>query len=312
MNRFDGRVAIVTGAGGGLGHQYARLLAARGAKVLVNDLGGTFDGQGSDQGYAEAGARAIRDDGGIAEANHDSVATPAGAKSIVAEAIDRWGTVDILVNNAGIVSAHDPLPGVTDEQWRNDLSVSAGGTFHMCREVWQRMLDQDYGRIVNTVSSSLFGMGSSVPYPAAKGAVLGITRGLASAAKAQGRNVAVNAIMPVAASRMTALMGPVVEAAMQQRFPASAVAPVVGLLAHESVSCNGEVFSAGGGGFARVFLGVSAGYRGSDPDWTIEDVAGALDQAMDVGSFAIPSDAMAEAEMYESSVPWDGFRAYIA
>lgn len=310
-NRFDDKVAIVTGAGGGLGRQYAQLLAARGAKVLVNDLGGTFDGQGNDESYAEAAARSIRELGGTAEANHDSVATSEGAGSIVADALGRWGRVDILINNAGIVSAHDPLPGVTDKQWSDDLAVSAGGAFFMCRQVWQQMLERDYGRIVNTVSASIFGMGSSVPYPAAKGAVLGITRGLASAARAQSKNVAVNAVMPVAASRMTALMGPVIEDAMQQSFPAEAVAPVVALLAHESAPCNGEVFSVGGGGFARVFLGVSAGYRGTDKSWTIEDAAAHFSDAMDLDSYTIPVDSMAEAALYDSNVDWDAFRAYI-
>lgn len=311
QNRFDGKVAIVTGAGGGLGRQYAQLLASRGAKVLVNDLGGTFDGQGSDESYAETAARRLRELGGTAEANHDTVATAEGARSIVTDALNRWGQVDILVNNAGIVSAHDPLPDVTDKQWNDDLAVSAGGTFFMCREVWQQMLDRDYGRIVNTVSASIFGMGSSVPYPAAKGAVLGITRGLASAARAQSKNVAVNAVMPVAASRMTALMGSEIEEVMKRNFPTEAVAPVVGLLAHESAPCNGEVFTAGGGGFARVFLGVSTGYRGTDKAWTIEDVATHFPAAMDLESFSAPADSMAEAALYDSDVDWNAFRAYV-
>jgi NAD(P)-dependent dehydrogenase (short-subunit alcohol dehydrogenase family) len=182
--RFDDKVAIVTGAGGGLGKAYAKLLAARGAKVLVNDLGGNFQGEGKDSGYAESAAREIRDAGGMAEANGDTVATPAGAAAIVGDAVKRWGRVDILVNNAGIVSASGTLATVTDEQWDNDMAVSASGTFYLCRAVWDGMLERNFGRIVNISSGSWFGMGSAVPYPAAKGAVWAMTRGLASATRA--------------------------------------------------------------------------------------------------------------------------------
>ncbi len=228
--RFEGRVAIVTGAGGGLGRAYATALAQRGAKVLVNDLGGDFQGQGTDAGYAAQSAQAIRDLGGIAEANSDTVATPEGARAIVADAMARWGQVDILVNNAGIVSGAGSLDTITDEQWANDLAVSASGTFYLCRELWKPMQERDYGRIVNVASGSWFGMGSGVPYPAAKGAVWAMTRALASATTAQGRNIRINAIMPIASSRMTVLMGEAIDSIMRRDFPPSAVAPVVALL----------------------------------------------------------------------------------
>jgi NAD(P)-dependent dehydrogenase (short-subunit alcohol dehydrogenase family) len=309
--RFDGRVAIVTGAGGGLGKAYATLLAERGAKVLINDLGSDYTGEGANAGYAAASAEEIRAKGGIAHANGDSVATSDGANAIVADAMNRWGQVDILVNNAGIVSGSDPLEGLTDEQWDKDMAVSASGTFYLCRAVWAHMKERDYGRIVNVCSGSWFGMGSGVPYPAAKGAVWAMTRALASATNALGKNIRVNAIMPIANSRMTALMGEAIDSIMQRDFPARAVAPVVGLLTHDEAPCNGEMFSVGGGGFARVFAGVSPGYRGTDKDWSIEDAASHFEEATRIEGFTIPADSMSEAEEYSSAVPWDAFRAFI-
>lgn len=309
--RFDDKVAIVTGAGGGLGKAYATLLASRGAKVLVNDLGGNFAGEGADRTYAAASAEEIRASGGIAEANGDSVATSEGARAIVADAMGRWGRVDILINNAGIVSAAGAIATVTDEQWANDLAVSASGTFYLCREVWEGMKARNYGRIVNVASGSWFGMGSGVPYPAAKGAVWAMTRALASASAAHGWDLKVNAIMPIAGSRMTELMGPDINGLMQRDFPARAVAPVVGMLAHENAPANGEMFSVGGGGYARVFAGVTAGYRATDKDWTVEDALANFDAAYDPAHFSIPAGSMDEAELYQSDVPWDVFRQFI-
>lgn len=310
--RFDGKVAIVTGAGGGLGKAYATLLAARGAKVLVNDLGGDHVGEGRDASYAEVAAAEIRAKGGIAEANGDNVATSVGAEAIVNDALSRWGRVDILVNNAGIVSGSGPLPTITDGQWEKDMAVSASGTFYMCRAVWEGMNDRNYGRIVNVSSGSWFGMGSGLPYPAAKGAVWAMTRALASATNETKKNIKVNAIMPIAGSRMTALMGPEIDAVMQRDFPPHAVAPVVGLLAHENAPCNGEMFSVSGGGFARVLVAVAEGYRATDKNWTIEDAACNFDKAMDVSRYHIPADSMDDAELYTSDVPWSAFRAFIA
>jgi len=310
--RFDGKVAIVTGAGGGLGKAYAKLLAERGAKVLVNDLGGDFTGQGSDPGYARAAAAEIRAAGGIAEANTDSVAETKGAHAIVQQALDTWGGVDILVNNAGVVTSNGSLDMVTDENYATDMSVAAGGTFRMMRAVWKHMMDKNYGRIVNVASGSFFGMGSAVPYPAAKGAVIGMTRGAAVATNFLKKDVKVNVIMPISWSRMTTLMGPEIESAMQRDFPPQRVAPVVAWLAHADVPCNGEILAVGGGHFARVFVGETQGYLSPNRDLSIEEVRDHFTQAMQIEPFTIPKDAMEEAGLHESSVDWNAFYQFIA
>ncbi len=309
MNKlcFDNKVAIVTGAGGGLGRAYAMLLAQRGAKVLVNDLGCDPTGKGADKSPARKVADEICAAGGIAEADGRSVADTASANAIVQRATDLWGGVDILVNNAGIVTSVGTLDQVTDANYDTDMGVAAGGTFRLARAVWRHMWDKNYGRIVNVTSGSLFGMGSAVPYPAAKGAVVGMSRGLASAADARQRNIKVNVIMPIACSRLTALMGEEVEKAMRRDFPAEAVAPVVAVLSHEQCPCNGEIFSAGGGGFRRIFLGATQGYQREDRQLTVEDALAHFTDAMRTDGFAIPRHALEEAAMYPSGVNWQAF-----
>lgn len=312
--RFDDRVAIVTGAGGGLGKAYASLLAQRGAKVLVNDLGGNFFGEGSDANYAEASAREIREQGGEAVANAQSVATSDGAKAIVADAMAQWGRVDIVINNAGVVSSSTPLDTLTDENWITDVGVPAGGTFNLCREVWGEMRRNDYGRIVNICSGSWFGMGTAVPYPAAKGAVWGISRSLGKTAAHNGWNINVNSIMPIAGTRMTELMGEDINARMQKNFPPDSVAPVVAMLVHDDAPCNGEMFTVGGGGYGRVFAGVTTGYVNADDknkSWSLEEAFAAFDTAFNTEEFEIPEDAMGEAAMHTTTIPWASFREFI-
>jgi NAD(P)-dependent dehydrogenase (short-subunit alcohol dehydrogenase family) len=283
------------------------LLAARGAKVLVNDRGGDMNGLGADSGVAQAVVDEIRAAGGEAEANGETVATTAGANAIAAQALERWGKVDILVNNAGLVVTNTSLAGVSDENYDTDMGVAAGGTFRLCRAVWAQMVERDYGRIVNVSSSSVFGLGSGVPYPAAKGAVLGMSRSLAAGARNYNRNIKVNAIMPVAASRMSVMMGEETAQQMQTIFPPSAVAPIVALLAHEDAPCNGETFDVGGGRFGRVFFGITDGYRGS-VDQTLEDVRDHFNEAMDMSHFTVVIDGYDNAMMYQNDIDWSLLR----
>jgi NAD(P)-dependent dehydrogenase (short-subunit alcohol dehydrogenase family) len=308
--RFDGQVAVVTGAGAGLGRAYARLLAERGAKVLVNDYGAAPDGAGAgDPSAAEAVAAEIRSVGGIAAANADTVATADGADAIVAQALEHWGQVDILVNNAGYIAARTGIAQVTDEQWRADMAVAADGTFFTCRAVWDHMWERGYGRIVNTSSGSFFGMGTGVtPYPAAKAAVWGITKALAAHSAGAGQDVRVNCIMPTASGRMTSGMGATIAKLMARDFQPEKVAPLVALLCHAEAPSNGELFKAGGGTFSRVFAAVTPGYRAPTGVATVEEVCEHFDAVMATDGFVIPKHALDPAMSLFSHPEWQTFR----
>ena len=261
---FDGKVAIVTGAGGGLGREHALLLAARGARVVVNDLGGSVHGDGADRGPAEAVATQIRDLGGEAVAEGSSVATPEGGQAIVDAALEAFGRVDIVVNNAGILrdkAFHNLTPDLLDPV----IDVHLRGAFHVTRPAWIAMREQGYGRVVNTSSNSgILGNFGQSNYGAAKMGLVGFTRVLA--AEGAKYNIKVNAIAPLARTRMTEeLLG-----AAAEKLEPALVSPVVAYLAHEDVPVTGEVYSVGGGRVARFFIGMTHGY--TNPSLTVEDV----------------------------------------
>lgn len=280
--RFDDRVAIVTGAGRGLGRAHALLLAARGACVVVNDTGGSVNGDGESAEPAEAVAAEIRALGGQAVADVHSVTSAEGGRAIVQTALDTFGRLDILVSNAGILR-DKTLHNMTPEMFDAVIDVHLRGVFFVAQPAYTHMREQGYGRIVVTSSpAGTYGNFGQTNYAAAKMAMIGMARTIAT--EGARRNVHANVISPSAATRMTeGLMGD-----LGPLLQPELVSPVVAWLCHESCELSGEVFSAGGGRVARVVVGETAGY--ANRALTIEDVAGHAEQIMDAGRLDIPVD----------------------
>jgi NAD(P)-dependent dehydrogenase (short-subunit alcohol dehydrogenase family) len=282
---FEGRVAIVTGAGRGIGRAYARLLADRGASVVVNDLGGSMDGSGADAGPAATVAGEIVAAGGAAIADDHDVATPQGGQALVDAAVGRFGRVDVLVNNAGIIR-WAAMPEVDADNLAQHLAVHVGGSFNTTRAAWPHMVEQDYGRIVMTSSSGMFGLPTNLSYATAKAAVIGMTNSLAVAGVAHG--IKVNVVAPAAMTRMA---GPGADDAPDATPMAPAlVAPMVAFLAHEDCPVSGEVYAAGAGRFARIFIAQTEGYVHPTLDPTVEDVAEHWAAINDEAGYVIPTD----------------------
>ncbi|GAF50315.1 SDR family oxidoreductase [Rhodococcus wratislaviensis] len=250
---FDDRVAIVTGAGNGLGRSHALELARRGARVVVNDLGGSLHGDGQSTGAAQAVVDEITALGGTAVANRDSVATEEGGRAIVQTALDEFGRLDILINNAGILrdKAFHKMDGPMIDAV---IDVHLKGTLFVTQPAFRVMREAGYGRIVNTSSASgLFGNFGQANYGAAKAGIAGLTRVLALEGAAYG--ITANAIAPIAATRMTAgLLGD-----LAARVTPESVSPVVAFLAHEDCPVSGGVYSVAGGRVAKVFVGETSG-----------------------------------------------------
>jgi len=277
---FDGKVAIITGAGGGLGREHALLLASRGAQVVVNDIGGSISGDGGDAGPAERVVKEITDAGGEAIADTHSVSTPEGGAALVATALEHFGRVDIVVNNAGILrdkTFHNMTPDLLDPV----LDVHLRGAFNVTRPAWIAMREQSYGRVVNTSSNSgILGNFGQSNYGAAKMGLVGLTRVLA--VEGAKYNIKVNAIAPVAKTRMTEeLLG-----AMGDKIEPALVSPIVAYLAHEDCPVTGEVYSAAGGRIARFFIGLTPGYY--NPALTVEDVRDHFEQIRDEAGYVVP------------------------
>jgi NAD(P)-dependent dehydrogenase (short-subunit alcohol dehydrogenase family) len=282
--RFAGRVAVVTGAGRGIGRAHAMLLAARGASVVVNDRGGSMEGVGADSGPAADVVAEIIAAGGTAVADTSDISSNEGGRAVVERALEEFGRIDILVNNAGIVRWAG-MPEVDADNLDSHLAVHVGGSFHTVRAAWPHMVEQGYGRIVMTTSSGVFGLPTNTSYAAAKGAVIGLTRSLATAGAKKG--IKVNALAPAAMTRMA---GPAPDDADATMAP-ELVAPMVAFLAHEDCPVTGEIYAAGAGRFARIFLASTPGYV--DTAATPEDIAAHWAQINDETGYAVPANLMA-------------------
>lgn len=271
--RFDDRVAVITGGGRGLGREYALLLASRGARVVVNDPGGSLTGDGTDEGPAHEVVREIVAAGGQAVASTESVATAEGGKAIIAAATEHFGRIDILIHNAGIVR-RGSLKELSYADFESVLDVHLRGAFHVVRPAFPLMCAAGYGRIVLTSSiGGLYGNHGVANYAAAKAGIVGLTNVAALEGVAEG--VTCNAIIPGAVTRMA-------EGLDTSAYPpmgSDLVAPAVGWLAHETCSVSGELFVAIAGRVARAFVAETPGVY--QPSWSIEDVAANIDAIRD-------------------------------
>jgi len=291
---FAGQVALVTGGGNGVGRAHALELAARGARVVVNDLGIALDGSGASIGAADRVVGEIRALGGEAIANGDSVTEAHGAQRMVRAALDQWGQLDIVVNNAGVLDT-EPFETSTRDRDAHVVDTHLLGAMNVARAAWPVLIERGYGRMVNTSSGAIFGSPVGLAYQAAKGGVFALTRGLATAGVSHG--VLVNAIMPTAYTRMTdQIPDEAFRAFMEARFTPERVARFAVVLAHASCTFSGEAFMVGGGRVARVLLGVSGGWVGSDP--SPEDYRAELDAVMALGGASYPHDRLEEFGAY--------------
>jgi NAD(P)-dependent dehydrogenase (short-subunit alcohol dehydrogenase family) len=276
--RFHGRVVVVTGAAGGLGRAHVRLLRARGASVVANDVGDI-------------------DEDGIVQVTSD-LSTPAGAALVIEAAMDTYGRVDVVVNNAGVLRSHD-LADTTDEVWDEVLGVNLRASFLLTRAAWPSMVEAGYGRVVFTTSNSgLLGIPGSSAYAASKAALWGLTRVLAIEGEPHG--IHVNAVAPMAFTAMSSASRAAPRSwrsgqpdAWGARLDPSTVSPVVAWLSHEGCGLTGEVLSAAGGRVARFFLGLTPGVV--DESLTIEAVRDQQDAILAKAGFEVLRRASDEA-----------------
>lgn len=289
---FDGRVAVVTGAGGGLGRTYALELARRGARVVVNDLGGTVAGEGSSASAADNVVEEIRAAGGEAVPSYDTVSTPEGGASIVGTAVDTFGKVDIVVNNAGILRDKS-FANMEVAEIEAVLDVHLKGGFFVSQPAFKVMKENGYGRFVFASSGSgLFGNFGQANYGAAKAGLAGLSNVLAiEGAK---YNIKSNVIAPVAMTRMTEdifrPLGPIADLVDPQQ-----VTPMVVYLCSEANQHTHEIFTAGGGRYGRVFIATNQGwFSGKGVIPSVEELADHMDQVRDVSEPIVPANSNEE------------------
>jgi NAD(P)-dependent dehydrogenase (short-subunit alcohol dehydrogenase family) len=285
--RFDGDVAIVTGAGRGLGRCHALELARRGARVVVNDLAGDSD----------PAARVVEDitaAGGVAVANHDNVATAEGGERIVQQALDEFGSIAIVVNNAGILR-DKAFHNLTSDLIESVLLVHLTGAFNVTMPAWRHLRTAGYGRVVNTTSASgLFGNFGQANYGAAKAGLVGLTRSLAVEGRKVG--ISVNAISPMASTRMTEdLLGENAELLAPEQ-----VSPVVAYLCHRDCRINGQIVSVGGGHVSAVITSVTRGI--TEPELSAEAVRDRLDEIFNRDDEIVPRHLGDELRMFVEAI----------
>jgi 3-hydroxyacyl-CoA dehydrogenase/3a,7a,12a-trihydroxy-5b-cholest-24-enoyl-CoA hydratase len=289
--RFDGKVAVVTGAGGGLGRTHALLLASRGAKVVVNDLGGAPDGTGESTMMADKMVDEIKAAGGEAVANYDSVATMEGGANIVKTAMDNYGRIDILINNAGILRDVSFMK-MTEDSWDIIFSVHVKGAFCCTKAAWPIMREQQYGRIIMTSSAAgIYGNFGQANYSAAKMALIGLGQTLALEGKKY--NILANTIAPIADSRLTATVLP---DDIRKKLKPEYVSPLVAYLCSEQCEETGGLFEVGAGSFFHLKWARSAGSTIKTDDVTVEAVAENFSKIIDMAE-AKPMGSIQESTM---------------
>ncbi len=295
--RFDDRVAVITGAGGGLGKSYALDFAKRGAKVVVNDLGGARDGTGASSSMADEVVKEINESGGTAVANYDSVATPEGGEAIIQTAVDNFGKVDILINNAGILRDKSFLK-LEPEHLEAVLDVHLKGAFFVTQPAFASMKDNGYGRIVMASSGAgIFGNFGQTNYGAAKMGLVGLCNVLA--VEGAKNNIKCNAIAPIAKTRLTeTLLGPLAD-----KLEPEYVTPLVAYLVSEQCELTHEIFDVGGGRYARIFVGMGSGWtapKGEAP--SVEDLASNFEEVRNTDDFTIPTSIADETKAIMESM----------
>ena len=285
---FNGRTVVITGAGRGLGRSYALEVGRRGGNVVVNDLGSAADGS---QAAADEVVAEVKLLGGDAVAEYSSVATPEGAAALIRTATERFGRIDGLINNAGILRDAS-LMKITDEQFNVVLDVHLRGSFYVTRAAFPVMKAQSYGRIVFTTSAAgLFGNFGQSNYAAAKMGLVGLSNvvGIEGAKS----NILSNVIAPGAKTRMTEAMGPLIDA-----LPPESVAPMVAYLVSESCSVTQNIYSVGGGRYARAFVGVTPGWFATTGNIaSVEEIATHIDVINSTDAFVIARNIIEEAAL---------------
>jgi NAD(P)-dependent dehydrogenase (short-subunit alcohol dehydrogenase family) len=290
--RFDGRVAIVTGAGNGLGRAHALALAARGAKVVVNDVGGARDGTGGSLSPAEAVVEEIRRAGGTATPDGADVSSFEQVNAMVERATAEWGSVDLLCANAGILRDKS-FARMELSDFDKVIDVHLAGTFYCCKAVWAGMRERNYGRIVVTTSSSgLFGNFGQANYGAAKAGIVGLMNVLAE--EGRKNDIRVNTISPTAATRMTEeLLPPAALALMKPE----AISPAVLYLLSQDAPTR-TIVGAGAGSFAVIRILESEGINLADEDWTPEAVAARFGEITDMTRAEALANAFQQTKKY--------------